>query len=206
MPATTSKSNRRSPEKLETYGPLRGAPRAGFFLHGQCFLPLVSQLANQRYLRGGDLFLRKHFAGETEDLRLWLLPRLNLQCGLAASLFQESFAAKLVFYRDLREEEPPLNTLDDKQTVLADLYVFEANRFGYRQHGYLEVEVWKLLRAYGRESRITQGCAGGAMRNGLPEGPEGLDDSDTAAQSATRMNRYKDSVFLGKDPILWNNL
>lgn len=147
-------------------------------------------------MRSGNSFLRKHFASETEDLRFWLLPRLRLQPRLAASLFQKFLAAKLVFYRDLREKEPPLNTLGDKQTVLADLYVFGAKWFGYRQHGYLEVEVRKLLRAYGGKSWIMQGCAGGATRNRLAEGLECFDDSDTAAQAATRVNRDEDSVSL----------
>lgn len=154
-------------------------------------------------MRGGDSSLRKYFASETEDLRFWLLPRLSLQPRLAASLFQEFFTSKFVFRRNLREEEPPLGALDDKQTVLADLYVFGANWFGCRKHGYLDFEVWKLLRAHGRESRIMQGCAGRAARNGLTEGLEGLDDSDTAAQSTTRMNRDKDSVYLGKHAMAW---
>ena len=55
-------------------------------------------------MRGGDSLLRKHFASETEDLRFWLLPRLSLQPRLATSLFQKFFAAKLVFYRNLREK------------------------------------------------------------------------------------------------------
>ena len=107
---------------------------------------------------------------KSEDLCFRLLPCLGVQPRFAAGLFKKLFAAKLVLDRNLRKQKPALCALDDQQTVFADLDVFGKNRLGRRQEGYLDVKVWKLVRAHGRKSRIVKRRAGGAPRDGLPEG------------------------------------
>lgn len=87
-----------------------------------------------------------------------MLPRIPLQTCFHASLFQEALSSPAALDRYLRQQQAPLPATLHDQAVFARFDLAGRNCLRLRQHGKLDLDFDKFMRANRIEARILQRC------------------------------------------------
>jgi hypothetical protein len=143
--------------------------------------------------------VRKNLARETEDLQRLELPGIPRQASLAAGFRQERLSIQCVLDGNLGQEQTAVPVFDNEKAVTANFDFFGANRGRRRKQRNFNLQIRDFFGADGRETRVVQSSARGAVGNACAQGFLSLNDADASAQFSLNVKRYEDSADLRKN-------